>query len=38
MTTDFVKMISSEVFKTVMFTAGPALVVGLVVGLLVGFF
>lgn len=38
MTTDFVKMISSEVFKTVMFTAGPALAVGLIVGLLVGFF
>ena len=38
MTTEFVKMISSEVFKTVMYTAGPALLVGLVVGLLVGFF
>lgn len=38
MTTDFVKLISSEVFKVVMFVAGPALLVGLVVGLLVGFF
>jgi len=38
MTTEFVKMISSEVFKTVIYIAGPALVVGLVVGLLVGFF
>jgi len=38
MTTEFVKMISSEVFKTVMYCAGPALTVGLVVGLLVGFF
>jgi flagellar biosynthetic protein FliQ len=38
MTTEFVKMISSEVFKTVIYVAGPALVVGLVVGLLVGFF
>ena len=38
MTTEFVKMISSEVFKVVMFVAGPALTVGLIVGLLVGFF
>ena len=38
MTTEFVKMISSEVFKVVMFVAGPALTIGLIVGLLVGFF
>ena len=38
MTTEFVKMISSEVFKTIMYVAGPALAVGLGVGLLVGFF
>ena len=38
MTTDFVKLISTEVFRVVMYVAGPALLVGLVVGLLVGFF
>ncbi len=38
MTTEFVKVISTEVFKVVMFVAGPALIVGLLVGLLVGFF
>ena len=38
MTTEFVKLISAEVFKTIIYVAGPALVVGLSVGLLVGFF
>ena len=38
MTTEFVKMISGEVFKVVISVAGPALITGLVVGLLVGFF
>ena len=38
MTTEFVKLISAEVFRVVMYVAGPALVVGLVVGLLIGFF
>jgi len=37
MTTEFVKMISAEVFKLVIYVAGPALITGLVVGLFVGF-
>lgn len=38
MTIDLVKSISAEMFKTVLMVAGPALIAGLVVGLLVGLF
>jgi flagellar biosynthetic protein FliQ len=38
MTAEMVSGISAEAFKTVMYVAGPPLLVGLVVGLLVGFF
>jgi flagellar biosynthetic protein FliQ len=38
MDTEFVKMISGQVFKTILYVAGPPLIAGLVVGLLVGFF
>jgi len=38
MTAELVSTISAEAFKTVMYVAGPPLLVGLVIGLLVGFF
>lgn len=38
MSTEFVQGISGEMFKTILYVAGPALLTGLVVGLLVGFF
>jgi flagellar biosynthetic protein FliQ len=38
MTAELVSGISAEAFKTVMYVAGPPLLVGLVIGLLVGFF
>ncbi|MBI5741926.1 MAG: flagellar biosynthesis protein FliQ [Nitrospirae bacterium] len=38
MTPEFVRGISEEMFKTTMLVAGPPLLVGLVVGVLVGFF
>ncbi|KPK32937.1 MAG: flagellar biosynthetic protein FliQ [Nitrospira bacterium SG8_35_1] len=38
MTAEVVSGISAEAFKTVMYVAGPPLLVGLVIGLLVGFF
>jgi flagellar biosynthetic protein FliQ len=38
MTIEMVKGISADVFTTMMLMAGPALLVGLVVGLLIGFF
>ena len=38
MTAELVSSISAEAFKTVMYVAGPPLLVGLVIGLLVGFF
>ncbi len=38
MTAETVNGISAEVFKTVLSVAGPPLVVGLVIGLMVGFF
>jgi len=38
MTTEFVRGISEEMFKVTMLVAGPPLLVGLVVGVLVGFF
>jgi flagellar biosynthetic protein FliQ len=38
MTVEFVQGISAEVFKTVIMVAGPALLVSLLVGLMVGFF
>lgn len=38
MTVELVRDISGEVFKTVMLVSGPALIVSLLVGLLIGFF
>lgn len=38
MTTDLVKEISGEVFRTILLVSGPALLVSLVVGLVVSFF
>ncbi len=38
MNIETVNGISAEVFKTVLYVAGPPLMVGLVIGLLVGFF
>lgn len=38
MTTELVNTISGEMFKTVLYVAGPPLLIGLVVGLLVGLF
>ncbi|RJQ45430.1 MAG: flagellar biosynthetic protein FliQ [Nitrospiraceae bacterium] len=38
MTPEFVRGISEEMFKTTMLVAGPPLLVGLIVGVLVGFF
>lgn len=38
MTTELVNTISGEMFKTVLYVAGPPLMAGLVVGLLVGLF
>jgi flagellar biosynthetic protein FliQ len=38
LTTDLVKEISGEVFRTILLVSGPALLVSLVVGLVVSFF
>lgn len=38
MNIEVVNEISAELFKTVLYVAGPPLIVGLVIGLLVGFF
>jgi flagellar biosynthetic protein FliQ len=38
MTPELINSISAEAFRTVMYVAGPPLMVGLVIGLLVGFF
>ncbi len=38
MSPEFVREISAEMFKTTLLVAGPPLLVGLVVGILVGFF
>ena len=38
MSPEFVRDISGEMFKTTLLVAGPPLLVGLVVGILVGFF
>ncbi|GBD95532.1 MAG TPA: flagellar biosynthesis protein FliQ [Nitrospirae bacterium] len=38
MTLDLVKEISADVFRTVLYVAGPPLLAGLAIGLLVGFF
>ena len=38
MTAELVSSISAEAFKTVLYVAGPPLLVGLTIGLLVGFF
>ncbi len=38
MTVEMINGVSAEVFKTVLFVAGPPLMVGLVIGLMVGFF
>ena len=38
MSMDLIKGIFSEMFKTILYVSGPALLVGLAVGLLVGFF
>ena len=38
MTVELVKDISGELFKTVLLVAGPALLVSLLVGLIIGFF
>ena len=38
MTLDLVKEISADVFRTVLYVAGPPLLAGLVIGLLVGLF
>ncbi len=38
MNIDTLNGISAEVFKTILFVSGPPLIVGLVIGLLVGFF
>jgi len=38
MNIEMINGISAELFKTVMYVAGPPLIVGLVIGLMVGFF
>jgi flagellar biosynthetic protein FliQ len=38
MTIDVVNGITADMFRTVLYVAGPPLIVGLVVGLLIGFF
>ena len=38
MTVEVVNGISAQVFKTVLYMAGPPLIIGLIIGLLVGFF
>ncbi len=38
MTVEMINGITTEMFKTVLYVAGPPLIVGLVVGLLIGFF
>jgi flagellar biosynthetic protein FliQ len=38
MTPELINSIGAEAFKTVLFVAGPPLMVGLVIGLMVGFF
>ncbi|HDH06255.1 MAG TPA: flagellar biosynthesis protein FliQ [Nitrospirae bacterium] len=38
MTLELVKGISADVFKTVLYVAGPPLLAGLVIGLLIGLF
>ena len=38
MTVEMVNGISAEVFKTVLYMAGPPLIIGLIIGLMVGFF
>jgi flagellar biosynthetic protein FliQ len=38
MTVEMVSGISADMFRTVMYVAGPPLLVGLITGLLVGFF
>lgn len=38
MTVDLVKEISGEVFKTILMTSGPVLIVSLLVGLIISFF
>ena len=38
MTLDLVKEISADVFRTVLYVAGPPLLAGLVIGLLIGLF
>ena len=38
MTVEMVNGISAEVFKTVLYMAGPPLLIGLVIGLMVGLF
>lgn len=38
MTVEMVSGISAEMFRTVLYVAGPPLLVGLITGLLVGFF
>ncbi len=38
MTIETINGISAEMFRTVLYVAGPPLIVGLIVGLLIGFF
>ena len=38
MDTELVKAISADVFRTVLYVAGPPLIAGLIIGLLIGFF
>ena len=38
MDAEMVKAISADVFRTVLYVAGPPLIAGLVIGLLIGFF
>jgi flagellar biosynthesis protein FliQ len=38
MTVDIVKELSSEVFKTILFVSGPALIVSMLVGLVISLF
>lgn len=38
MTLETINGISAEMFKTILYVAGPPLIAGLVVGLLIGFF
>ena len=38
MSADLIKEIFAEMFKTILYVSGPALLVGLAVGLMVGFF